>query len=216
MKKIYITGCARSGTTLLARMFYAFNDSYVMNEEIQLNDFVRCCAEESGLNSIMVGKRTEYSIFSNILSQDDIEESLDYIEENNIIVINCVRDGRFLVDSWVKAWRMYNPFAWLSAIKQSIDYNNYIGLTIKYEDLVNNPFKVEQDIISLLGIDTKYCFEEYPEFVPEESFSTEDKNYILREIEPIDEEIVPPLTYTESPNDIKLFEKYLLHLGYEQ
>ena len=98
MKKVYITGCARSGTTLLARMFHAFNDTYVINEEVGLNDFIQYCYEERDLHSVIVGKRTEYSIFSNILSQDKIEESLNCLVGADIIVINCIRDGRYLIE----------------------------------------------------------------------------------------------------------------------
>ena len=73
---------------------------------------------------------------------------------------------------------------------------------------------MQQNIVSLLDIDTEFNFDQYPYFVPEESFNTEDENYVLRELEKIDEEIVPPLTYIDSPNDLDLFEKYLVHLNY--
>lgn len=212
-KKIYITGCARSGTTLLARMFHAFDDCYNIDEEVNLYDFVKLC--ERSNRKFIVGKRTEFSIFSNILSENDIESNLKLIEDNDIIIINCIRDGRFVVDSWVNAWRLYNPFAWLNSIKQSLDHKDIIQLTVKYEDLVNNPKLVEQNIISLLNIKTVHSFDNYPIFVPKNSFKTEDQNYILRELEKIDEDIVPPLTYAQSPNDIELFESYLKILDYE-
>jgi hypothetical protein len=168
-KKVFITGCARSGTTLLARMFHAFEDASVVQNEIPLVDFVRHCAENSGLSEILVGKRTEHSIFSNVISEWDINNSLRLIKENDIIIINCVRDGRFVVDSWRKAWGVYNPFAWMTAILQAKKHKNVIKLTVKYEDLINDSLSVQREVEKLLGIKTHFNFSNYPDFVPDSS-----------------------------------------------
>ena len=82
-KKIFITGCARSGTTLLARMFHAFEDVSVVENECTLEDFTEYCSANEGHFRIIVGKRTERSIFSNVLSEEETQKQLKLIEDND-------------------------------------------------------------------------------------------------------------------------------------
>jgi len=70
-KKIYITGCARSGTTLLARLFHAFDNCQIMSEECSLEDFAKIDMSDQDCD-FLVGKRTEQSIFSNTLSDLEV------------------------------------------------------------------------------------------------------------------------------------------------
>lgn len=52
--KIFVTGCARSGTTLLQRLFFSFDNIEIIPKEIKLENF---CAYKS--DKILVGKRIE-------------------------------------------------------------------------------------------------------------------------------------------------------------
>ena len=207
MKLIYITGVARSGTTLLARMFHSFEGVYVINEECNIYDFSNCLS-----NKIIVGKRTENSIFSNILSNREIKNQLNLMNKKNIFIINCVRDGRDVVESWVKAWELYNPFAWMSGILQSEKYKNKIKITVKYEELINNPDKIQNEIMKLTGLEKNFLFSEYPKFVPEESFKSTDEKYKLRGLE-LEKKISKE--YLNEPNDIITFLRLNKKLGYE-
>ena len=64
--KIFITGCAKSGTTLVRRLFNAY-DLNVAVEEMSLLDFY--------LSDFDVAKRTADSIFSNIITDKIIADA---------------------------------------------------------------------------------------------------------------------------------------------
>lgn len=213
VKHIYITGCAKSGTTVLARMFHAFEDAVVMNEEVQLHEYVKYIKTNKQKKSITIGKRTEHTIFSNVISKDLIDEQIKLIKNNNVIIINCVRDGRFVVESWFKSWKVYNPFAWMASIMQSEKYKEHIMLTVHYEELVNNPEKVQNEIETLIKKKAVHNFNEYPLFVPEYCFASNDVSYKLRKLNSKEDNV--PLTYLQEPNNIDFFDKLNLKLGYK-
>lgn len=212
VKKIYITGCARSGTTLLARLFYAFNEVQIINEETQLIDFISIKTEQMECK-YLIGKRTEFTLFGNTLSEGHISKQLELIKDNKIIIINCIRDGRFVVDSWKKAWGMYDPFAWMNAIKQAKEHNEVILLNIKYEDLTLYPDEVQEQLAKELKLESIHKFSDYPEFVPGYSFKTTNDKYVLTNIENRND-IEPPQTYLTKPNDVEYFNEMLNYLGY--
>lgn len=208
VKKIYLTGCARSGTTLLARLFYAFEGVQIINDEISLLEFANIDTSEMECQ-FLIGKRTENTIFSNTLSQGNIDKHLELLD--GIIVINCVRDGRQVVESWWNAWGMYDPFAWMNAIKQSKEHEDYIEYTCYYEDLANDPNEIQRQL-SEIGLKIKYKFTDYPEFVPVWSFPTENEKYKLTSITYRSNE--DPQKYMERPNDIEYFNNLLKQIGY--
>lgn len=57
-ERIYITGCARSGTTLLQRLFYAFEGVEIIDGEIDIDSFINRTSDK-----VLVGKRTINSVF---------------------------------------------------------------------------------------------------------------------------------------------------------
>jgi len=214
MNKIYITGCARSGTTLLARLMSSFDGVAIVKDECSIDQFIDYTDNiHYPDGAILVGKRTEYSIFSQVLSEDEIIRQTELIVDNDICIINCVRDGRFVVDSWLNAWGVYNPFAWMSSINQALS-SQAIDLTVRYEEMVKTPDKVQEDIMEAFNLDPINSFSAYPNFVADDLFNTEDENYEPR---PIDSNIPPPPdTYLKRPNDIEYFNNLLQKLGYEK
>lgn len=211
VRRLYITGCARSGTTLLARMFYAFDQCQVMNEECNIYEF--CGADIEGQEcDFLVGKRTEYTIFSNTISDFQRKNQLNLIAEEKLVVINCIRDGRNVVEAWERAWGVYDPNAWMNSILQSLAFKDAITLTVRYEDLLSDPDSVQLKIMEAIGIEKTHLFSEYPEFVPEYCFASSDDKYKLRKLDaPSD---IVPANYLKRPNDIAFFEELLIKLDY--
>jgi len=207
--KIYITGCARSGTTLLARLFHSFEGVEVMNQEVSLSEF--CDVEP--IKNILVGKRTEQSLFSNTLSTKNIASQRELISIHGICVINCIRDGRDVVHAWVKAWGMYDPFAWMNAVDQSRFYPITIAHTVRYEELLSKPDVVQGKLMRRFpDLQKQHDFSLYPSFVPDYCFPTMDERYRLR---PITAPVrLQSATYLKRPNDIIYFEHLLKELGY--
>ena len=79
--KIFITGCAKSGTTLVRRLFNAY-DLNVAVEEMNVLDFY--------LSDYDVAKRDATSILSNVFTDKNYAEAL-FIASNDIKIVNVNR-----------------------------------------------------------------------------------------------------------------------------
>lgn len=164
-KKIFITGCAKSGTTLLLRMCYAFKDTEVLyregfdGHELPFNDFV---GHESD-NRFVIGKRHPPAILSNVLVPEFAEQSAA-VTSHDIAIINVVRDGRDVV---LSDGNYVKPRRWIDTVKQrdSEVFGGLIDLEVRYEDLVRNPKKVQKQMEELFGLESEHSFTNYPEYV---------------------------------------------------
>jgi len=171
--KIFITGCARSGTTLLNRLFYSFKDLHIINNEISLKRFIRLSNSFENL----VAKRTYNSIFSNIKSEEEILKDLTEIYSRGILIINIYRDGRdVILDGKV------TPQRYINSIIQMKKYRRYITYNVEYNRLINEPNIVQNEILNVINsrgfnLIKKYNFSEYPNFVPKEAFNIDKENY---------------------------------------
>lgn len=216
MEKIFITGCAKSGTTLLNRMFQAYNKAYVIGDEIQLYDFARMLPEQVGDYDFVIGKRSWESIFScSRLSAKQIQDQKNLIEENHIRIINIVRDGRDVVESYMKDWGINGCFEWMECVKYAQD--KIIECKIRFEDLINEPDATQVFITSTFDLEPIAKFSDYPKFV-RENYNLEDPkikdNYKPRPLDPSRIGKEPELYKTMIPNDINYFNKLLEDNGY--
>ena len=173
MKRIFITGCARSGSTLLNRLFYAFSDITVIDYEISIDDF---CNYKCN-TGLLVGKRTPLTILSVPLSEDEIKRQLELVHNNNMIIINIIRDGRDVVHQ-NPTGPIVNVNRWIGCMLQAWEFKKEISIQVRYEDLVTNPDSILTQIENVLFVKSKYKFSEYPDFVPDDVFDEpEYKNY---------------------------------------
>jgi Fe2+ transport system protein B len=171
MKKIYITGCAKTGTTLVRRLFNAFNLKVYNKGEISLHHFI-----EVDYN---VGKRTVSEIFSNVISYKSIQKSLKTIKENDISIINVVRRKEDVLKSsnhYVKEVR-YD-----ASMEQAETYKDYITYTVIYEDLIENPNKIQDEIANKLNLEILHKWSDYPSFINVNEEKFKNNNYTLRPI----------------------------------
>jgi len=130
-------------------------------------------------------------------------------------VINCVRDGRAIVEAWERAWGMYDPAAWMNSIIQTSMLPWAIVAEVRYEELLGEPDEVQDMLGQIIkGLNKVADFSDYPEFVPEESFVTEDERYVPRPIDDSGLNAPTPLNYERRPNDIEYFETLLQELNY--
>jgi len=171
--KIFITGCARSGTTLLRRLFYSFRDVEVIDHEISISEFARYDCRKT-----LVGKRNKRSFLSYGVGPKVENESLSLIAWHNIHIINLLRDGRDVIESKAHA----TPERWLASIDSYYRLKRYVDLAICYESLVSNPDKVQGVIVEVFGLEPLARFSEYPSFVPEQGF-VEGPRYVPRPID---------------------------------
>jgi hypothetical protein len=162
-KKIFITGCAKSGTTLLLRMCYAFKETEVIykpgydGHELSFNDFVKY---ESS-NKFIIGKRHPPTLLSNIY-ENSFHEQSQIIKDNKIGIINVVRDGRDVV---LSDGNYVKPDRWISSLQQRDTFRDIIDLEIKYEDLINNADFIQEEMEKTFGLTSNSKFSNYPDYV---------------------------------------------------
>lgn len=158
--KIFITGCAKSGTTLLRRLFYAFDDVRILPDETHIRQFVK---RESD-TAFLVGKRHRYSLFSEHLTDGALNEQKELIQQHNVKVVNIIRDGRDVIHS---GEGYVSPRRWIEAMRQRDDL---IAVEVRYEDIVSRPDKVQKKVADKLGLSIAHKWSEYPDFVPDAEF----------------------------------------------
>ena len=160
--RIFIVGCARSGTTLLRRLFHAFEDVEVVPREVTLDEFA---AMESPEGKTLVGKRTFDTIFSNCLPVEEGRRQLKVLHVRPDIRVLCIyRDGRDAVESETRA----TPVRWYESMRQmrlAQDANLLPGLaTMKYEDMVSDPDGTQAGLANWFGLTPAHKWSEYPAF----------------------------------------------------
>jgi len=209
MRKIFITGCAKSGTTLLNRMFHSFKNTWVISNEVQLVDFIKLKPEDVGDYNFVVGKRGPYTIFSDSsVPKNQLNYQHALLTNYQIDVINIVRDGRDVVRSFWKDWGVNGCFEWMECINQGKAYRH--ELSLHYETLITRPDEVQEVIMNQLGLKKEYNFSEYPLFVsPDPKEDLLSDSYKLR---PLDTSTIGrdlEFYKTLTPNDQEYFDKLL-------
>jgi len=176
--KIFITGCAGSGTTLLRKLFYSFKNVYVIDGQISLKKFISYPTP----SKFIIGKRTGPTILSGA-TQVVSKKQKNMIRKNNIRIINIIRDGR---DVLIKRPFKLNPERWLLCISQREIFKNIIDFEISYENLCKNPNSIQNKISKLFGLKKQYDFSDYPNFLPGIETKDINPNGLLHAPRPID------------------------------
>ena len=162
-KKIFITGCAKSGTTLLLRMCYAFKDTEVLyregfdGHELPFDQFVAHKSDKK----FIIGKRHPPALLSNVLTEA-LEEQYNTIKKQEIAIINVVRDGRDVV---LSDGNYVRPQRWIESIKQRDIFTDVIIMEVKYEDLIRNSDIIQREMEEKFGIESENQFSDYPDYV---------------------------------------------------
>ena len=164
-RKIFITGCAKSGTTLLLRMCYAFKDTEVLyrkgfdGHELPFNDFINYQSD----SKFVIGKRHPPALLSNVLTEE-LDRQGKEVVKNNIAIINVVRDGRDVI---LSDGKYVKPKRWIESIQQRKNdvFGNLIMVEVKYEDLIRNPQLVQTQMEEAFGMESHSKFSDYPDYV---------------------------------------------------
>jgi len=201
--KIYITGCAKSGTTLLARLFWAFEGLYVIKEETRPYDFLM--ADDN-----LVGKRTHNTLFGGaLLNREEI--LLQKLLLSEFTVVNIVRDGRDVIKSFEDDWGVNGCFEWMNAINQAIDHGDLIDHHIRYEDIINIPNGAQTVVAEELDLKIIHKWSDYPKFYDTDQLGM--GSYAPR---PLSDDRIgkAPERYKQVINDEHAFEALLKQHGY--
>lgn len=176
MSKFYITGCAKTGTTLLRRLFNGFDLKVYNKEEIHLYNFIN-------QNDYVVGKRTAGSIFSDILNQNAIDKFLHTIRKNDVKIINITRNRE---DTLKSTNRYVKPKRYDESIRQSELYSDYISYNITYEELVKNPDKIQNELSEFFDLEILHKWSDFPKWFDDSEEpiggNWNNKEYKLRKV----------------------------------
>ena len=180
VKKIYITGCGKSGTTLLFWLFRAFDIDYTPYTEILIKDFI--VFSKKSKNDVFVGKRGGKTILSfETITHNEKERQLKIIKDNDIKIINVIRDGRDVV---LSNNNYVSPATWISCMKQRRKrIGKFIRYEVRYEDLIANPDDIQLRIAHKFGLTIKHKFSEYPNFVSDSAFEVVKKKSLKNKAE---------------------------------
>lgn len=163
--KFFITGCAKSGTTLVRRMFYAFDNIQIIDNELSLDKLIAIKSKKH-----LVGKRSYENLLSSILDTNKEKQQVRLIKQNNIFVINCIRDGRDVIEKVDNTRFNKRPSwkRWVNSIDMMYKYSKIINLNIFYEELVdiNKTNNIQQQLIDLTNLKALHKWSEYPNFIP--------------------------------------------------
>ena len=180
--KIFIVGCAKSGTWLLLHLFYSFKNFEVINSDAEVPlSAVLTLPVSPGMNGVW--KRTWDKIFSNHRSvfKEEIDVQLRKVRQQKIKLIYIRRDKSSVLKSdggYVKEER------YLDTEAQAEEFADDLAFVVNYDDLLANPDAVQTKLANALGLDITYRWSEYPDFVPDEAFAKREgrPNYSRRRI----------------------------------
>ncbi|MCB0262816.1 MAG: sulfotransferase domain-containing protein [Calditrichia bacterium] len=164
--RVHIVGCARSGTTMLHYAFSAFENTLLFDKECQPWDSpgLKECFQkywelkDTASRHFMVTKRSKWWFNEKV-----VHKTVDYVRENNVFLIHIVRDPRDVLTSSHKlsdSPYYVTPEIWDASINAANMMFDLLGdyprkMTIRFEDVVNHPEKVEKLIIETIGLRKK-------------------------------------------------------------
>lgn len=157
--KFFITGCGRSGTYLMTSLFECFENMEVVIAEMGIKKFLEIEQKKEHITSKRKAR------FYN-------EKSVEVAKKHDVKLINMIRDGRDVVTSkmivdgrhikkrdgypyWIK------PERWIKEVTGSIEFQAYISMEIRYEELVSKPDEIQEKIMKNFGLKKKMNFTEY-------------------------------------------------------
>lgn len=161
--KIFITGCAKSGTTLLRRLMYAFKDISMIQGEV----FITRVIEESPATRVLVAKRQRCSLFSDRLGPAATAEWARLVQHHDIKILNVIRDGQ---DTILSDNKNVAPGRWIVCMQQRRSHADLITYEVRYEDIVQDPDNTQRQIAEVFDLEIEHLWSDYPDFVPDEEF----------------------------------------------
>ena len=166
VKRVYIVGCSRSGTTMLHYAMIAFKDTVLFDKETNI-------WSHPNMRDIFLLYKENYHNNNNIFYiskrhakwwyYEDLYKSLYHIMKYDVYLINIVRDPRDVLTSkhpFEKRKYYVEPWYWEKSIESADILIKNLGiyrnkLTIKYEELVFNSNYIENKLKNNLGLNLR-------------------------------------------------------------
>jgi hypothetical protein len=158
MSKIYITGCAKSGTTMLNNLMTAF-DLKVVPGECYLTALVQ--------SDFDCGKRDWNFLFSKDVPYINLISQYNYIIKNEVKILNINRkkkdvlasENGYVSEKRYDACQEHKKF-----------WGDAITCDVWFEDILDDPLGMQYTVAMYLGLyDDRivHKWTDYPDFVPQ-------------------------------------------------
>ncbi len=222
MYKIYITGCARSGTTLLQQMMYAFRNMHIVGPEHFIDGFLKDEIRQLPRHQHVVIKRSrsclsgiypaEFTQNDEMSIEDYREQLLQIIQKLNLRLLDIFRDPRDVLTSrhhsdpdsyYVSFERWYGHHCDIQWLQQRWDK----FLQVKFENLLRSPNRVQDKISNHFNLKKKAEFSDYPEFI-EKSSLPENQRKALKGFRKLDPEKIGRWRETDPEYILELTKNY--------
>lgn len=153
---IYITGCAKSGTTMLNNLMTAF-DAKVAPAEITLWDFYNADFD--------IGKRVQWTIFSNKMNYFHLYRQYMFIKNQGIQILNITRNK----EDVLRSENGYVSEARYDACQDQLEvFGDIVTLNVTFEEILLDPTGMQYTIAMYFDLEAVHRWEDYPDFVPQE------------------------------------------------
>ncbi|MGM0381617.1 MAG: sulfotransferase [bacterium] len=201
MAYFYITGCARSGTTLLQYIMKAFENMHIVPGEKFIDYFAKEEIQSLPAGDNVVLKRNAYclgGVYPRGLNTEDEEEIIQYrkhflklIRMLNLRLVDIIRDPRDVITSvhhqaqdtyWVDFPRWYRQYEEINWFKKHWDKI----LRIRYEDLLRDPDSIQSKISDFFQLTSRHSLSNFPGFLSDCDIPEEQRRDMkgLRSLEP--------------------------------
>jgi len=202
----------KSGTNLLCRLFYAFQNTAVVDAEVPLEDFANMKAKKG----FLIAKLGASCVLTGNIPPGYERRQETLIQNAGIRVINLIRDGRDVI---LSQQGRVTPERWAKAIEESERFEELVDLTVRFEELIQMPNDVQREIAETFGMEIKNMFHKYPKFVPDKVFNLWGPRKPEYRARPLDASRVGKWVASELPEmteeDSDAFDNALTKAGYE-
>lgn len=168
--KIFITGCAKSGTTLMRRLFNAY-DLKVAVDEMSLEAFVK--------SNYDVAKRSANTIYSNNITSVELFKQRQLILGNDIKIVNLTRNRENVLNS---ESGYVSDARYQSCVEQFYKHRDLIDINVEFEKLIRYPNDIQWELTEKFKLTQEFMFTDYPSFIDVSKEKFTKKNYTLRKI----------------------------------
>lgn len=150
--KIFIAGCARSGTTLLSGLMSCFRDTYSFTQEKSFEYFEQINMPEQHI--VLKRKHKSHEILHQLPTDIELIYSVRHPFDTLTSIHPDYPDRKYYVPE--KRWRA--EYAGLKALRAAQPARNI--LYVRYVDLVATPDSVQQQIADRFGLQIALRFSE--------------------------------------------------------
>lgn len=187
--KILVSGCACSGTVLLTRLMFAFeevrrevgttsNNGYVMQ---MLTDKIARLPDKKSW--CLKGSRKQ--VLSGDLKEEELDRQYELLKDAKVKVPFIVRYPPDVMSSAKTNGIFYHlKGLWLTLARQWEKYKDIISTTVRFEDILLRPDETQKRIAEDMGLTIAHPFSRYPRFLKPEWIESQKLTHSPRPLDP--------------------------------